>query len=371
MIINVASFGGRTHMLDTARELEKFGHTVRFYSYVPTKRAIKYGLKRECSYSLFWFAIPFLALFKLVGFKLWNLHIYHYVFDHFTAWYMKPCDIFIGQSPMHIYSLKQAKKRFNAITILERGTSHVLEQVAILSANPALNGESAMRNKYIKPDLEGYRHADYISVGATHVLHSFTKHGFQKEKIFVNNYGYDISEFEPTTLMGDYDILFVGQWGYRKGADLLTEVCKQKKYKLLHVGAIADVPFPTDIPSMKHVDSVDQKQLIEHYRQAKIFVLPSREEGLALVQAQAMSCGLPIVCSRKSGGIDLRKYTVSDDWIIELNELTVTCLIQGIEKALQMSATQTGKRNYTKKEVTNSWEDYGERYNLFLNFIMN
>ena len=53
MIINIASFGGRTHMLDTARELEKFGHIVRFYSYVPTKRAMKFGLKKECSYSLY------------------------------------------------------------------------------------------------------------------------------------------------------------------------------------------------------------------------------------------------------------------------------------------------------------------------------
>jgi UDP:flavonoid glycosyltransferase YjiC (YdhE family) len=40
MKINIASFGGRSHLLDTARELEKFGHEVRFYSYVPSKRAI-------------------------------------------------------------------------------------------------------------------------------------------------------------------------------------------------------------------------------------------------------------------------------------------------------------------------------------------
>lgn len=51
MVINIASFGGRTHMLDTARELARHGHTVRFYSYVPTKRAVRYGLPKECSFS--------------------------------------------------------------------------------------------------------------------------------------------------------------------------------------------------------------------------------------------------------------------------------------------------------------------------------
>ena len=117
MIINVASFGGRSHMLDLARELEKLGNTVRFYSYVPTKRAIQFGLKKECSYSLYYLAIPFLVLFKIFGFKKNLLYIYRVIYDYITAWIMKPCDVFIGQVPMHLYSLKQAKKKFGTITI--------------------------------------------------------------------------------------------------------------------------------------------------------------------------------------------------------------------------------------------------------------
>ena len=65
MVINIASFGGRTHLLDTARELAKQGNIVRFYSYVPTKRAVKYGLPAECNYSLFLWALPFLVLYKI------------------------------------------------------------------------------------------------------------------------------------------------------------------------------------------------------------------------------------------------------------------------------------------------------------------
>ena len=37
----------RFHLLDLARELASLGHEVRFYSYVPTKRAMKFGLKKE------------------------------------------------------------------------------------------------------------------------------------------------------------------------------------------------------------------------------------------------------------------------------------------------------------------------------------
>ena len=41
MVINIASNWGRAHLLDIARELEKHGHTVRFYSVVPDKMAQK------------------------------------------------------------------------------------------------------------------------------------------------------------------------------------------------------------------------------------------------------------------------------------------------------------------------------------------
>ena len=141
MVINIASFGGRTHLLDTARELEKFGHTVRFYSYVPTKRAVKFGLKKECSYSLFYWAIPFLILFKFFGHKRWINIAYQYCFDFFTAYFMKPCDVFIGQSPMHCYSLKYAKKKYNAITILERGSLPAEIYNRNMVGDPSLKGK--------------------------------------------------------------------------------------------------------------------------------------------------------------------------------------------------------------------------------------
>ena len=71
MIINIASFGGRSHLLDLARELEKQGNIVRFYSYVPTKRALKFGLKKNVhilfiiGHFRFWFYLNFLVLERI------------------------------------------------------------------------------------------------------------------------------------------------------------------------------------------------------------------------------------------------------------------------------------------------------------------
>lgn len=63
MKINILS-PGRFHVCDLARELARNGHDVKFYSFVPTKRAVKFGLPKECSASLFWPMSPFLALSK-------------------------------------------------------------------------------------------------------------------------------------------------------------------------------------------------------------------------------------------------------------------------------------------------------------------
>jgi glycosyltransferase involved in cell wall biosynthesis len=41
------------------------------------------------------------------------------------------------------------------------------------------------------------------------------------------------------------------------------------------------------------------------YSQASVLVLPSIEEGLALVQAQAMACGLPVIATTNTGAEDL------------------------------------------------------------------
>lgn len=368
MVINVASFGGRSHLLDTARELAKQGNTVRFYSYLPTKRAVKFGLPAECNYTLFLWALPFLVLYKLFGYKNWNQYLYTRIFDVFTAYYMKPCDVFIGQSPMHHFSIRYAKKKYNALTILERGIIHVNEFNNQVISNPVCKGKTIMPVCIMKHDIDGYNYPDFISVGSLQVADSFVKNGVARERIFVNNYGFDVNQFTRTKLSDCfYDILMVGQWSYRKGADLIISACKIKGYKLLHVGSVDDVPFPTNESNFVHIDPVEQYKLQNYYSKAKVFVLPSRAEGFALVQMQAAACGLPIVCSKFTGGTDIRKYTISDDWIIEMNDYSVDSLIECIEKALALAKEQHGERNYLKDNFSEaSWEGYGRRYNEFL-----
>lgn len=369
IVVNVASSGGRSHMLDLARELIKYGYEVNFYSYVPTSRSLKFGLPKKNNKSYAWLYAPFHLLFKITRKADWALYLFHLSFDFLVSLIMKPCDVFIGHSPMHVRSLKKAKSKYKAKVILERGTSHVLEQIKALEKNPALNGRPVMKKMFIKRDLAGYQLADFISVGSDHVKNTFLKQGFNNNKIFVNNYGVSLNEFGATCLNSEenYDLIFVGQWCYRKGCDLIENLCRDYKYSLIHVGSVVDIPFPK-MSNMISFGVVDQKELIKYYSKAKVFLLPSREEGLALVQAQALICGLPILCSKFTGGRDLRHYLNDKDFILELDELNIKEMKKGVENALKLATTQINMRTYINPQKINqlTWEGYGDRYNDFL-----
>jgi starch synthase len=367
MKINIAA-SHRFHLLDLARELEALGHEVRFYSYVPTKRAMTFGLKKETSYSLFILMLPFLGLVKLSKGSYWSLKLKQLALDYYLAWFMKPCDVYIALGTVYKQSFVSAKRKFGAITILEWGSKHIEEQQRILNEIP---GVKMQPYYFTKRSVDGYNLADYIAIASDHVKQSFIERGIDKAKLIQNPYGVDLAMFKPTelTTQDPYDLIMVGGWSYRKGCDLLIEACRKNKFNLLHVGSIVDLEFPSD-ENMTHFDAVDQKLLVGYYAKARVFVLPSREEGLALVQAQALVCGLPIVCSPNTGGRDLKQLLQDKKWIIEMHEYSFKELEKCIFQALELAKTQFGVRSYSENVKTNfTWESYGKRYNDNLNLI--
>ena len=53
MVINIAA-STRFHLANLVVELERMGHDVRFYSYVPPRRLMSYGLSQKSIVPLFW-----------------------------------------------------------------------------------------------------------------------------------------------------------------------------------------------------------------------------------------------------------------------------------------------------------------------------
>lgn len=366
MKINILS-PGRFHVCDLARELDKCGHDVHFYSFVSTLRTSKFSLPNKCNKSLFGIMLPFLCLMRLFPASRFLKTLTTITQDYITGIYMRKCDILIAMSGSYVYSLKVAQKQ-GSIIILERGSKHILEQRRILENIPSLKGTKPVPDINVKRELTGYQLANYISIAAQHVKESFLLHNYPVEKLFINPYGVDTSMFHPVQeIEKKYDIIMTGNWSYQKGCDIIHKVCiRNRKLKFLHVGPIGDLKFP-ELENMTHINKVDQSKLIKYYSQAKIFIFPSRQEGLSMVQAQAMACGLPIICSKHSGGEDLQSFLDDKKWIIVINELRVNELNHGIAQAIALVNMEQTHENYAENALKQlTWEAYGKRYHHFL-----
>lgn len=363
MIVNILA-SHRFHLLDLARELSNLGHDVRFYSYVPAKRCAEFGIDKHLCVSFLWLVWPFFALAKIAP-QGWQDSIIWYrniLIDWFVSRTMRKCDVCIGNGTIYVKSFQKAKEK-DAITILEWGSKHIVEQ---------MNKFGDIDNypiRFLNRELWQYDFCDYISIPSSHVKDSFLKHGIPESKLIVNPYGVDLSHFPPTSCSNEFDLICVGGWRYRKGCDLLIELCEKYGYSLLHVGALVNLEFP-EISNMTHHEPVNQNELVNYYAKARVFVLPSRAEGLALVQAQAIACGLPIVCSKETGGSDLRAELSDKKWIIEMEDFSIEALLEAVDKGLDLARTQKGVRNYAREDLKRlSWEEYGTRYSEELDRI--
>jgi glycosyltransferase involved in cell wall biosynthesis len=158
-------------------------------------------------------------------------------------------------------------------------------------------------------ELNGYKLADRIAVPSSHVKRSFERDPSSFEKLFQNTYGVNLSMFPDRgdkPVRGEFVFLFAGSWSLQKGCDLLQEAVKRVGYvRLRHVGAILDLPFPHDNPIFEHIPSVPQWRLPYFYAQADALVQSSRQEGLSNVITQALASGLPVICTDRTGGVDL------------------------------------------------------------------
>jgi alpha-maltose-1-phosphate synthase len=356
---------GRFHLLDLAREIEAAGAAkVRFYSYVPRKRAEAFGLPRRCHVALLPFLLPLVVMERVFPKVLPRIveRLMFWALDIVTIVRMRRCDVFICMSGMYLQAPRFAKWRYGAKVCIHRGSQHILAQDQILAELPQAQRPSRF---VIRREISGYALADRIVIPSNCVAETFAPWPTLASKLFLNAYGVDLIQFplRAGPLPSDPTVLFVGHWSYRKGVDVLADAIQAMEgVVLIHVGAIGDVPFPKH-PRFVHHDPVPQWQLKNFYGAAHVFALASREEGLAVVQCQALASGLPLICTDRTGGIDLaafpglarliRVVPVDDSYVLR----------RALAEALDDAIGKTGVLPISEAErQALSWKDYAWRH---------
>ncbi len=126
---------GRFHVLDLARELHALGHHVRFYSYVPKRRAMRFGLPKECHVDLLPALAPYLV-WEAAAPKTWTElreRLTWRALNRAVIQRMEACDVFTCMSGIYLEAPLYAQETFGAKIILQRGSTHILSQDEILA----------------------------------------------------------------------------------------------------------------------------------------------------------------------------------------------------------------------------------------------
>jgi starch synthase len=363
---------GRFHVGDLARELIPFGHDVQFHSMVPASRLEFLDLPRAaqiCHFRSVWlwvFAQRILSCPPAMRDWL-NLQTVRSL-DRRYSTIRNFGDVFIGMSGLCVESLKAAKAH-GARVILERGSMHILDQREILDRlRPDSCAPSVVPSWAVERELQGYELADVISIASRHVEDSFLRRGFDQKKLVRNPYGVDLNAFYAMPeIEKTYDVLTTGTWCRRKGSDVLaTAVLHRVGATLLHVGAAGDCEMPKH-KNFKHIDAVPQSELVNHYARARVFAMPSHEEGLSMVQAQALAAGLPVIGSTHSGSVDLAQLLgLGAPQIQSVPPGDVDALAAAIKCAMEWQPDADYNGEFKQRKVRLSWAAYGRRYHDFL-----
>jgi len=215
----------------------------------------------------------------------------------------------------------QVAKQLGIPTVLERPNAHtrfayetVQRECQRLGISMPAHHEHAYNPAVLKREELEYQSTDYLLCPSDFVARTFQAEGFSPQKLMRHQYGYDRELYFPGSQSTEPDrgltVLFAGGCAPRKGlhyalnAWLQSSACRTGT--LLIAGAF--IPGYAELlskqlshPSVKVLGH--RQDLPALMRQSDVFVLPSIEEGSALVTYEARGSGCVLLVSDAAGAI--------------------------------------------------------------------
>lgn len=378
----IISCSGKFHAFALAEQLEKYGILSQLYSsYSSIKNPLaKYLVSRRDKEN-----IPKTKITTILpiafGLKIYeNPFFWNDLFDRWVAWKIRRSDatVFIGWSGMSLHSLRAAKKK-GMITILERGSSHIIHQLKILKEEFELNNKVFPYNEHIeKKECQEYQEIDFISIPSTFVEKTFLDEGIKKEKLILNNYG--VSNFFTNECEEDsktFYVLYLGKISFQKGVIYLIEAINKlqesgREIKGLFVGGMDDSMKPIiENVNKEHIEFLGHKthyELSKYISKASVAVVPSIQDGFAMVVPQILSCNVPVIVTENTGALDIIEEG-KNGFIVPIRD--ANAIAEKIQLLFDNPAKLSELKEFIlKNPIDLSWDAYGERYVKILEIIL-
>jgi len=373
---------GVFHHFELAHQLHRRNHLRKIYSTWPWARLKREGLPRALvsTFPLLHTTDYLLARTRFypravsVAMNAWNAR----AFDAWTRRLIEPCDAFIAISGAGLATGALVQSRGGKF-ICDRGSTHQRFQEETLAAEyrrwavppPSPTPHIALREEAI------YAAADAITVPSTVARRSFLTQGVPAAKVHVIPYGVRLDRFAQTELppSDSFEVLFAGQISLRKGIPYLLEAFARLRHprkRLTLVGSVQDdmrallARLPTE--NVTFTGSIPQAELAARMSRSHVLALASVEEGLALVQGQAMACGCPVIATTATGAEDLFSDGVEGFIIPDRDTGALTARLQQLagDPALRERMSAAALQ---RVRSLGGWDHYGDQWDRLLHAL--
>ena len=372
----VLSAPGKFHTFDLARELYSRNALTKVFTGYPHFKLRNEALPQGLIVTFPWMQVPYMA-FPLrdrlpnIVIKEWE-SLLAISFGYFVARNLPECDLYVGLSGSALLGGEKAHQRGGKF-ICDRGSSHIRVQDQLMREEHELWGVPfiGVDPRSIDREEAEYAEADCITVPSNFVYRTFIEQGISPDKVKILSYGVNLSRFYPINNPDPkrFDILFVGGMSLRKGVQYLVQAYKNINHpakSLTFVGAPSASLIKAlhrrglwseDAIVLGHIPQDELKSLMSR---SHVLVLPSIEEGLAMVMAQAMACGCPIIASKHTGAEDLITDGL-EGFIISIRD------VFSLTDRLQQMVDKPNQRNemsikaLEKMQKIGGWHNYGEQ----------
>ena len=373
---------GVFHHFELARELDRRGLLEAVFSTWPWQRLRREGLPRERVHTFPWLHTPEYLLHRagllprLAG--DWMGYANALAFDEYTLRRLPVCDALIGISGSSLKTGAAVQRRGGRF-ICDRGSSHQRYQETIVREefrlwgvqSPVSDIRDTLREEAI------YHLADAITVPSTFAARSFVAMGVPEVKVHTIPYGVRLERFRPAAIpqpdaRDRFEALFVGSVGLRKGVPYLLEAFAALQHpgkRLRVVGALSSemAPVLARLPKtgVEFLGNQPQERVAELMAESHLLVLPSIEEGLALVQGQALACGCPVLATTNTGAEDLFSDEV-EGFIVPIRD--ASALRERMQRIADDPALWRRMRAAALLRVQSigGWAEYGARWESLL-----
>ncbi len=370
----VQTVTGTYHHFDLAHELHRHGHLKRVYSTYPWQRLKREGLPRDLVSTFPWLHAPILLAAQrglLSGRFAANLDYANLeLFDRWVAARLPECDAVLALSGSGLHTGKAVQARGGRY-LCDRGSSHIRYQDQILTEEYRRYGvdRPACDPRFMRREEAEYAQADAITIPSEFCRRTFLEMGVPAAKLYKASYGVRLDRFWPEgqPSQDEFRILFAGQVSFRKGIPYLLEAFRlfpHPRKRLVIAGAVLGEIKPwlaaQDLSNVTFTGPLPQADLRRQMSTSHVMVLPSIEEGLALVQGQALACGCPLISSLHTGGDDLFTHGV-EGFLVPIRSA------QAIAERLQQLAddpdlrAQMSAEGLKRVQKMGGVSDYGDR----------